>query len=243
METKTREAAVTHAIATYPQESCGLVVVFKGKERYIACRNLAESKDDQFVMSPEDYAAAEDMGEITAIVHSHPDYPSEPSEADRVSCEASGLPWYILAIHRQDDSSLKFISESAITPCGFEAPLIGRTFVHGVLDCYTLVCDWYKRELGIELPHYEREDEWWNKGQDLYLEHYQKHGFERISGEPQVGDVILMQVRAPKVNHAGVYIGDGQFIHHFYGRLSSRDVYSGYWQEVTRMIVRKKKDE
>lgn len=39
-------------------------------------------------------------------------------------------------------------------------------------------------------------------------------------------------------NHAAVYLGDGLMLHHMYGRLSSRDVYGGYWREVTRLVVR-----
>jgi len=39
-------------------------------------------------------------------------------------------------------------------------------------------------------------------------------------------------------NHAGVYLGDGIMLHHLYGRLSSRDVYGGYWREVTRLTLR-----
>lgn len=54
----------------------------------------------------------------------------------------------------------------------------------------------------------------------------------------RVGDVIVMQVRAPVPNHAGVYIGDGLMLHHLYNRLSSRDVYGGYWQECTRIVLR-----
>jgi len=50
--------------------------------------------------------------------------------------------------------------------------------------------------------------------------------------------VIVMQVRAPVPNHAGVYIGDGLMLHHLYNRLSSRDVYGGYWQECTRIVLR-----
>ncbi|WP_043946890.1 NlpC/P60 family protein, partial [Ralstonia solanacearum] len=41
------------------------------------------------------------------------------------------------------------------------------------------------------------------------------------------GDVILMQVRAPVPNHAAVYLGGVQMLHHLHGRLSSRDVYGG----------------
>lgn len=49
-----------------------------------------------------------------------------------------------------------------------------------------------------------------------------------------------MQVRSKNgvPNHAAVYLGDGLMLHHMYGRLSSRDVYGGYWREVTRLVVR-----
>jgi cell wall-associated NlpC family hydrolase len=48
------------------------------------------------------------------------------------------------------------------------APLVGRQFAHGVLDCYSLVRDFHARELGIPLSEYERQDDWWSHGQDLY---------------------------------------------------------------------------
>ena len=58
-------------------------------------------------------------------------------------------------------------------------------------------------------------------------------------------DVILMQIRSQNgvPNHAAIYLGDGLILHHLHGRLSSRDIYGGYWQEVTRHILRYKNDE
>ncbi|MGF2526651.1 NlpC/P60 family protein, partial [Ralstonia pseudosolanacearum] len=162
----------------------------------------------------------------------HPNASAEPSEADRVACEASGLPWHILAWPADDVRT--------IAPCGYRAPLVGRQFAHGILDCYSLVADWFERERGIHLPDFERRDNWWAEGGDLYMQHYAEAGFRVVSQDTpeRVGDVILMQVRAPVPNHAAVYLGGGLMLHHLHGRLSSRDVYGGYWREITRCVLR-----
>lgn len=99
-----------------------------------------------------------------------------------------------------------------IEPCGYEAPLVGRPFSHGHLDCIQLVNDYYKRELGIILPNFERHDGWWDDGRsDLYTEGFPKAGFVRVDGEPRKHDVLLMQIRSKNrvPNHAAIYLGDG----------------------------------
>lgn len=237
----------THAEQEYPRESCGLIAIIKGREKYIPCENKATGVD-HFVLSAEDFAEAEERGEIVAVCHSHPNVPPTPSQADRVSCEASKLPWWIVRVDDVDNTP-KSLDMACIEPTGYVAPLVGRQFAHGVLDCYAIVRDWYLQERSITLPNFERPDEWWNDGHsDLYNEGFPKAGFEKIGNTIhdctiEVGDVILMQVRSSnhKPNHAAVYIGDGMMLHHMYGRLSSRDLYGGIWQEYTRSILRHKK--
>lgn len=243
MNPETESAFRAHAVAEYPRECCGLVVVIKGKEQYIECRNTAETPSEHFVLSAEDYADAEDAGEIVAVCHSHPNVSARASEADKVACEASGLPWHIAHVSVDvavEDAKPEAGEMVTIEPCGYKPPLVGRPFSHGILDCYALVRDWYAEELGITLPEFERRDGWWDRGDDLYMRNFEAAGCERINGQPRRGDIILMQIRAKQVNHAAVYLGDGQILHHLHGRLSSRDIYGGYWQEVTRLIVRHK---
>lgn len=233
MNPKTEQDIRDHAIAEYPREACGLIVVVKGKERYLPCRNVAQGNDN-FQVHHEDQAVAEDMGDIMALVHSHPNGSSLPSQADRVQMAMHDIPWYILSVNADGETS----DLCRYEPEAYEAPLVGRHFAHGVLDCGTLIIDYYARHLDIIIPDFPREDDWWNKGQDLYMQHFAEAGFEPIKGAIREHDVILMQVRSPVANHAGVYIGDGLMLHHMYNRLSTRDVYGGWFQEVTRMVLR-----
>lgn len=238
MEATTLAAIQAHAAADFPRESCGLVVMGVAGELYIPCRNTAETPSEHFRLPAEDYAAAEDRGHVLALVHSHPNAPATASDADRIQCEVSGLAWHIVSVG-QVDGVAECGDLQTITPSGYRAPLVGRQFAHGILDCYTLVRDFYAWELGIQLSQYEREDDWWLKGQELYsLPQLRGEGFDLIADEPRRGDLILMQVRSTVPNHAGIYLGEGLMLHHLYGRLSDRVPYGGYWAERTCYIVR-----
>lgn len=222
-----RTAALKHAADCYPRESCGLVV----DGRYWPCRNMAGATD-HFILHPDDYAEADAAGTITAIIHSHPneDVP-KPSQADKVACEATGLPWHVV--------SYPIGKWAYIQPEGYQAPLLGRVWCHGVLDCYALIRDWYRQERGVTLPDFARVDEWWHKGGNLYVENFEKAGFIRIIDEkPKHGDVLLMQVLANVPNHGAIYLDGDLIMHHLFNRLSCREVFGGYYKKHCTHILR-----
>lgn len=221
-----------HARAEFPRECCGVIAVIGGRERYMRCRNIAESVS-HFIIHPEDYATAEDAGEIVAICHSHPNMPPLPSEADRAGCESSGLTWHILNVHRDGVGPLH-----SFDPSGYEAPLLGVPFAHGVHDCYTLIQRYYRHTLDIALPDFAHEEKWWEKGQNLYMENFGKAGFVLAEDPLREHDVILMKLASPVPNHAAVYLGNNQVMQHIMNRLSSRDIYGGWFQKITVTHVR-----
>ncbi|MGV1754825.1 Mov34/MPN/PAD-1 family protein [Agrobacterium sp. CG674] len=245
--------AKTHARACYPEESCGLIVGGK----YIACTNVASDPDGHneadkdcgcrlcaFEINPKVYAKFSKQVEM--VVHSHPDGPFYPSKADMEGQVLTGKAWAIFAL---DDERVS--NEPVVW--GGDTPIpdiVGRSFMHGVTDCYAVIKDVYalgKDKLAeqgipgwpyepIELMHMPREDAWWEGDSDLYIENFAKAGFVETK-EPKPGDVWLMKIRSPKFNHGGVLVGNDLIVHHLPQRLSRREP-AGVWGRQAGMWLR-----
>lgn len=237
------DAIHEHARTEYPKECCGLIVRTALGEYYHRCRNITQGDDakDRFTIDPTDWMVAEDAGEIVAVVHSHPDASAQPTDADRVMCERTGLPWVVLSYPGGVMMQCQ--------PTGKRLPLVGRQFFHGIADCYELMRDYYAERLGLDLPNVERKDEWWVSKDgapalNLYRDMFADAGFIELGPpdtvQPQPHDGCLMQIRSDRENHAAVFDSErpGLILHHLYGRLSGHDVWGGYWMRHTTTILR-----
>lgn len=259
LKAATVKAILKHAEVEYPKECCGVVVVTPdNKEKYVPCVNSSNDPTEEFKMTPESFSAAEDLGDIVGIVHSHPDSTSTPSAHDlaimsvnreielSINPDSKPIPWHIVSWPEGDYRQ--------VIPQVHQS-LLGRQFVHSVWDCWQTCNDYYKKYHNIEFQKFEREDKWWEKQENksLYEDYYKEAGFYQVS-EPQVGDMIVMQIgRSFHPNHAGIYLGkieefedvkvagNGPFLlHHMYGRKSEVIVYGGQWSQRTRLILRHK---
>lgn len=224
----------------YPNEACGYVVRKGRKSIAVACVNSSETPSSHFLISMQERLRVEQIGEIVGVWHTHVDESPAPSEADKVGCETSDLPWFILSVFGGEE--MGFSELVTVEPCGFELPYLERPYAFGVLDCWSLVRDYYKREFGIALGDYPRIERFWAKGHDLFGLNWKQEGLvQLIDQEPQHGDLFFIQTDAGGViNHVAIYLGDDMILHHCHGRLSRRDIYGGYWQKHTVLHLRHK---
>lgn len=226
----TKQAAKNYALGNPIVESCALIIIENGIEKLIPARNVSKDKRNSFTIAPESYAEAEARGQIIGVFHSHVSHPAIPSEFDLVSCETTGVAWHIYSIGHD--------SWHTFYPKGYQAPLIGREFKYGTLDCYSLVRDYYKQKLSIDLPDFPRSDEdAFKNGQNLYIENMENAGFQVVQ-ELKEHDVILMQLIGRNASHAAVYLGGNLILHHLRNRLSSRDTYGEYYRNKTVLFCR-----
>ena len=218
-----KEAAEKHAKKCYPNEACGLVVVIKGKNKYIPCENISFDPKNNFIINPLDYAKAEELGTVVSVFHSHPTQSSNPSPADLTECENSKKPWFIY--------SVCFNHWYEFAPSGYKAPLVGRQYSFGTHDCWTLVKDYYE-SVGINLRDWHRP----TNPEDFRINPYfddcfAKTGFRELNKDEKLehGDSILFSINSLGLNHVGIFLLPNQMIlHHIEGRLSSKDFY-GEW--------------
>lgn len=192
-----------HAMLCYPEEACGLIV--DQKEVFI-CKNVAPNKFHSYEINPIDYVKASRSGLITAIYHSH------------VERENFGFSYRDILNsenHKVDMILYDYCCDlfSYYSPRGVLPKYIGRKFKMGESDCFTLVQDYYKNELNIELKNYfnDRGEGFFNKNRKgLLFSDFLKMAEEQNlspvgNNDARNGDILC--VRTEKIiSHLGIYL-------------------------------------
>jgi len=152
------------------------------------------------------------------FLHSHPHGSAEPSDRDTESQLATGWTWGIVAVH----ANLTGVTDVSYPEIwGPEKPveaLLGRTYLWGVRDCWTLCADYYAlhdrvldpiprvREPGAHHTH--------ARGRDPFRYWPSRLGFVRVDRhEREAGDLAIMFWNSPIANHCAVYLGEGKYLH------------------------------
>lgn len=220
-----------HFAQCYPREACGVIVE---NDVFIPCTNIAEAKDD-FIMSHREFIKLSRKHKIKAIVHTHPDVPPIPSDSDIKSCNAIQIPYIIYSFPSMERYELQ--------PSKIDLPLLGRQYEFGKYDCLEAVRDYYKFYNLAELRERSNyEDNWWVKGLDYFTQdHLQDWGFYKVE-DLRPNDVLIFSVNSNIPNHCGVYVGNDQFYHHAFNRLSCEENLYPMWKKFLIGIYRYEKN-
>ena len=215
-----------------PNEACGIVAT---NGTVCELRNWAAEPWNGFRIDPSELPAR-----YSAVWHSHPDGSVQPSESDQYSCRLVGKPYWIVS---PSGLWVSLQPEECQT-----LDLKGREFHHGVVDCYSLVQDYFGQHFKIALPNFYRPDLWWEDpdAEPLYGEHnLNKAGFRRYTyrqdpGQIQRHDVLIMRIgrRVHHDNHAAVYEGNNAMVHHLPDALSRAEPLTQPWLRRITCIAR-----
>lgn len=202
------------------EEICGVVRKGSGGYYFQPLPNQAAERTTCFEMSENLVFSGH---KACAIVHSHPQGPAFPSHHDMVQQQASHLPWAIAIPIGQAHAGVFWFG-------GSPPSLMCRGYRHGVTDCFALIRDWFAIHRHISLPDYPRAWEWWigdgndasarRKDGDLYRDNFAAHGFGALDDDVprEIGDVAMMHILSPVINHAAIWVGQGLILHHLAGR-------------------------
>lgn len=162
-----------YAKSQFPKESCGFVT----DDGFKPVENSADDPYLNFVIDGrtfDDNRLTYYEKRILGIFHSHTNGVTSPSQADLTSCEQLGIPW---AVYTLPQEHLELFE-----PSGYKAPLVGRQWHYGVLDCYSIIRDTYQ-QLGIILSDFVRAplfswntDPNWNQYEDNFIQ----EGFYKV---------------------------------------------------------------
>ena len=229
-----KQSFIQYAKEKAPEEACGLLAIIKGKETFWPCKNLANGKFEFFILDPDDWAECEDTGEVLGVIHSHPVGAATPSDTDRAACEHLGVPYFIYSIEHDHWELLE--------PSGWKAPsLIGRKFIWGKYDCWSIVTDWFQENKNINIKYWKRP----KKIKDFINNPEFEFALPKLNFIKQsnnkdikIGDVLLFQSITGNLDHVAVYIGDNMILNHNIRALSCRELFDLRYQQALRGVYR-----
>lgn len=208
------------------EESCFLLK--DGKLTQV--KNVHDEPENYFALS---YFDGEKAKKADAFIHSHINGYRCPSSSDLKCQKLLNIPCGIVPVENKSAGRVLWLGDGIL-----DVPLVGRDFIHGVYDCYSLVRSYFWQKLKVKLRDYDRDDEWWFNNQDLYEQNFMNEGFEVIDLDEnlQVGDCFLMKITGPVSHHAAVYLGDEKILHHLDRRLSRVDNLSQWGRFITKTV-------
>jgi cell wall-associated NlpC family hydrolase len=121
--------------------------------------------------------------------------------------------------------------------------LENRPYAPGRSDCFTVVRDFYREVMGLELRAYAAPEDWpLHAGFDLITQGLDYEGFQRVNaglGQCRFGFVLAMDLyQLGNLNHLAVYVGQNRILHQSRNGISTIEDYSPAYRRMTRGMYR-----
>lgn len=221
--------------AGYPHEVCMAVW---SDETFEVLENCHPTPELSFRLTDADayrLTKAYEAGKLLAFLHSHPDGPAYPSDRDYKSQlgrgRGDGLGWTygIVQVHGDGLGGVTAVMPPNLWGDAVDrGPLVGRTYLWGIRDCFALVRDYYK-EQGIYVPDAPRirDPSIYPVGQwerTFFATWIGKCGFESVERHlRKPGDAFTYRTQGGEPDHCGIYLGEGRYLHHATDKCSEVD--------------------
>lgn len=216
-----------------PNEGCGLLIDVAEKYlTFFPCKNTSEEPTKHFLLDQRDYLKASKCGSVKALVHSQPH--SDFSELDKLN--SAGHNIYSIVYCWLNDEFF------CLDPRNLELnKYVGKEFCIGKSDCFSLIREYYKNELNIEIFDYPRKDGWYQENPKIIRQQYQTQGFIAIDiADIKKNDVIMFAFTSAEPMHFALYLGGNQILHHERNLLSNIEFLSESYKKKIIMVVRHK---
>ncbi len=238
MNAEIKAKVKAHALKDNPYEACGYICAnYLGEVSVVPCENMAHNKRGRFSVHPKMEAEAEKHGQIVAFYHSHAGEFAIP-ENNRFSKEDLDISYEaclpaLLYVH--PDDTWHYYQPDTYEP----SDLLGRPFIWGIWDCYSLVKDHFKKKKGVKLGTYLPPDNATSLSDFGYERFIANEPFHEVSFEElKEDDVIIFKIKSNFCNHSAVYLGNNEFIHQPINRMSSKGFLDDRHQKHIAKILR-----
>lgn len=123
--------------------------------------------------------------------------------------------------------------------------LLGKPWAYDTADCFAMFRAFYKLNWNLDIPAIVHPLLWeaTHPELDLIRSNIGNCGFSVVDVTPRTaraGDALLMQVGVGVrvLNHCGVYIGGGWFIHQPFRQTGQKALWAGEWRNATLVVAR-----
>jgi proteasome lid subunit RPN8/RPN11 len=237
IDKKIKNFIKNHSLKDNPKESCGFIVQDNQIFKCIPCENVSQDPIQNFKISSRDYLNIKNKyKKIFYIYHSHTNSNENFSPADISCSESLCLPIIMYNLN----ANIFKIHE----PLNINKNYIGRHFEIGKYDCYTLIKDFLKNELNIDISaiitsysDFVQAQNVFN--QNLSLNFLEKKGFKMLENKESLekNDILILQNNLGK--HFALYLGDDKILHQPMLSFSKIENYCNFYRRHTELVYRK----